>query len=198
MTSGFTQAYNLDTAVARRVYQNRRVGRYLCVAAAVGFAILTAYAAIGLPRAIAKGSILYPYLAAFALAGFITFFTAGIAIVSAGRPATELILSHDGFELQYPGWPRNLRLRWDHSRFLVVVRDFRDHPTPAAEIVQIERIGRLPFWLQPPTSPLTAEALQALLAKARSKGLTVTDKKGSTFFDFWPNSVITIQRSVRS
>ena len=196
MTASEVQTYDLETAVSRRVYSNRRTIRYMSGIAAVFFFGLTVYGVFVLPRAIASsGTVLIAALFAIILVAFLTFFTASGAILNTGEPAQQLALSSDCLELRYPSFPKHVRIAWSERRFRIVVRDFRNHPGPASDIVQIESIGRAPFWLQIPTSPLTPEAFDALVTMARAKGLSVQERAGRTLFALYPNAEITIRRA---
>lgn len=191
------QTFELDTSVARRVYSNRRATRYISGAAAVIFLTIATYAAVELPRAIADNKDVAAYIFALVLMIFFAFVTASVAMIGAGRPARRLDLTSTGVALEFPSFPGSVLLRWSDPKFSMTVRDFRNHPTPASDIVQIERIGHAPFWLQAPTSPLTPGAFDALLIRARENGLIVMEKRGGTAFNAWPNLEITLRQAPR-
>jgi hypothetical protein len=193
------QMFDLETSVARRVYGNRRAARYIFGLSAVLFFALTVYGLAKLPLALSYSeSILASYLFAVALVGFLTFLCASVALVSSGRPATQLNLTAGELSLQFPSRSAPVRCIWAERSFRITLRDFRGHSTPVSDLVQIERIGRAPFWLQPPSTPLTSPAFEALLHTAKEKGLTITEKKGHTFFSLWSNTEITIRRTSQS
>lgn len=187
-------AFDLDTSVARKVYSNRRGGRYISGALGIVFLALTVYGVVRLPGAIADSAQVAVFLFGLILIAIFTFITISGALMPGGRPPTVLTLSEVGVELRYPSLPRIVQVTWSARGFLIVLRDFRGHPTPVSDIVQVERIGRAPFWLQPPTAPLTPAAFDALLSKSREKGLSVTQKRGGTVFNTWPNTEITIRQ----
>jgi hypothetical protein len=194
--SSDAQTFDLDTEVSRQVYRNRRVARYMVGVTAVAFFGLTAYGLAGLPQSFsASTESLAIHVGATVLVAILAVMAACGALISFGRPAVQLSLTDSDLILRFPAQSAPLRVRWSGTRFNLLVRDFRDHPTPASNICQIERIGRAPFWLQRPSSPLTSEAFEALTSKARQKGLTVTQKKGATFFALYPNTEITIRRA---
>jgi hypothetical protein len=189
-------SYDLTGPESLFVYRNRRVGRYMAAVGAVVFLLLTAYA--GLTTAFLLMASRPPSVAlvvALVASGLVTIVSASAAIMAMGRPATGLLLSECALELRYPAWPRRVRVAWADSRLVVVIRDYRGHPSPVSNVVQIERIGRAPFWLQPPSSPLSRLAVDALVASAERHGLDVRSKPGSTLFNLWPNVEISIRRS---
>ena len=168
------QTFALDTTVSRRVYSNRRTFRFMAAVAAMFFLGLTIYGALGLPHALTGGGSLGVYLFALVLGAFLTLFTASAAVINAGKPADELTLSEDGLMLRYSSFPRVISVAWTDRRFKMIIRDFRGHPSPASDLVAIERVGRTPFWMQPPTSPLSPPAVEALLAAAGNRGLKIS------------------------
>lgn len=187
--------FDLDTTVARRVYSNRRGGRYISAAAGAVFLLLTLYGLLELPGAVAHSAQLPVFLFGLILVAFFTQLTIFGAIVPGGKPPSVLTLTDQGVEFHYPSFPHKVSIAWSARRFDLTVRDFRGHATPASDIVQVERVGHAPFWLQPPTAPLTPAAFDTLLARARERGLAVTQKKGGTVFNTWPNSEIRIRRT---
>lgn len=195
MTADQDETFDLDTSTSRRVYSNRRTTRYIFGTAAAIFFALTVYGLAGIPRAVGGPTFpLSEHLFALVLVLFLSLFTASLAIFSAGRPATKLRLTGEALELDFPARSTPLRREWSDPRFALTVRDFRDHPTRATDVVQIERFGRAPFWLQSPSTPLTPAAFDGLLTEAQAKGLTVSRKRGGTFFALYPNTEITIRR----
>jgi hypothetical protein len=188
------RVFDLDTDAARATFKDRRFTRYMMAAIGAVFLALTVYAAVGLPHALTDSSgVIGVYLFALVLITFLTWFALSLAIVNSGRPASQLILTTEGPELRFDS--RRVGLAWSDRRFSLRIRDFRGHPTPASSRVQIERIGRAPFWLQRPTSPLTPAAYDALISASREHGLTVTEERGGTAFNFWPNTEVTIRRA---
>lgn len=188
------QTFDLDSTEARSVQKSGRVNRFMIAAVAVFFLAITVYAVAGLPRAISDSKNLGVYVSALLLISFMTFLTVSGAMVNFKGPASKLILTDEGVEIRFLSGGSPKFLRWTDSSFRLTLRDFRGHATPMSNRIQIERVGRAPFWLQVPTSPLTPEAFDALVAKSREKGLTVTHRKGSTKFALYPNTETMVRR----
>lgn len=187
--------FDLDSSETRDADKNVRVSRIILGLGAVIFSAITVYGAAGLPRALSDSSDAGAYLFGLILIAFFTIFTASSAIIALGKSASQLSLTDETVILRFASRRHPKVLRWSDPNFRIIVRDFRGHSTPMANRVQIERIGRAPFWLNGPTSPLTPASFDALIDFAKAKGLAVTLKKGGTKFNFWPNTEITIRRA---
>jgi len=186
--------YDLDPAIAERVYRGRRTGRYIAGGTAFAFTGLTVYGGIVVHDNLATGTgLLWLHLLGFLFSAFFTVVMASAALISLGRPAMRLTLDNDGFSLEYPSKRLRILRRWADPGFCLVLRDFRGHSPPAPDYVLMDTASRAPFWFRPPTSPLTTRAYDALVATASSKGLVVSLERGSSLFTLWPNTKITIK-----
>jgi hypothetical protein len=191
-----TRAFDLNTDQARSTLKDRRFTRYMMGAIGAVFLGLTIYAVVGLPHALASLSdLIGAYLSALVLIALLTWFAISFAVVNSGAPASQLTLTPEALELRFASRAGVRKLEWSDPRFSLRIRDFRGHPTPVSSRVQIERIGRAPFWMQVPSSPLTPEAFDALLTMARERGLRIDRRRGGTAFSFWPNTEVTIRQA---
>lgn len=190
-----TQSFDLVSRERQFVDRASRSDRRLMGVVTAGFAILTVYAVVGLPRALDHGQDPVAYSGTLVFLIVMTWFAASSALIRSAGPALELALTNTGVELRFPARKMPRVLCWSDPRFTMLLRDFRGHPTPMSGRIQIESIGRAPFWLQVPTSPLTPAAFDALLSAARAKGLVVTESAGSTKFALYPNTLVAIRHA---
>lgn len=183
------RSFDLNSPDSRDAYKSGLGSRVILAVVAVFFFTLTLYAAAGLSNALSNGKNPGAYLFATVLIAFFTMLAASGAAKSLGKCATRLTLTEDSIQVHFPSRRTPVKVRWVDPSFRVVLRDFRGHPSPMSTRVQVESIGRAPFWLQIPTSPLTPPAFDALLSVARAKGLMIDQRKGSTKFALYPNTV---------
>ncbi len=188
-------SFDLDTVEARSADQNVRGPRMIFAAITIFFAALTVYGLIGLPRALSRIGESGMFFVGFILIVTFTWITASATLINFGRCAKRITITDQSVEIEYPSRNIPRTLKWDDPQFRLTVRDFRGRANLMANRVQIDQVGKAPFWMQPPASPLTPEAYESLISTAQRKGLSLTRRGGSRLITFWTNTVVTIHRS---
>jgi hypothetical protein len=158
-------------------YRNRRGGRWMGLAIAVGLSALLSY---GIAKAVNQASngtplssIQVTVLAALVLTVGSTIVVLAWGVLTMGPGAQIVQVSPQGIELRGPG-ARISRLNWGSPRLAFDLRDWSDQPAVASE-------GN-PYYLAIPrgrTHALSGQAFSAALEGARQHGLAIRMYRGS-------------------
>jgi hypothetical protein len=194
------QTFELTTPMWR--VQVAKGNRWLWAGGTIFWAVIMVLALYATIRDYRVGSGPIPAWVAFGV--FVVFVWGFLSTLFAtiynfwGTPPTQLAISSEGMELQYPPGIVRFRRRWSDPRLRLVLRDFRGHSGPASQDLVLDTGDHaLVAWLlpsrRPPSAYLTPEAFDALLTAAERNHSAVTRRKGSSAAWVYKNEEIWIR-----